>query len=464
MSKNMSSNKASAACIVSALHPVLDTSLSDMALNGEVQVKVDETVKLDIPIEIQTKCDDDQNTQVSFSNMRLTGDLRIYVEQPINLKLPILVEEQNKSSDKSKVENEVGVRSNSGVSMSNHETQTSSYLNENSNFGNQNSSYDNQTSNQNLNQNNSLQTQAVFKPAGLQPQTDELRVDTPRPPFVHSEQTVESGDQIEDQYVVLPAVTCQTDEIVEREVKSDLIDEIVTASEQKVSENARPENENEPESEALITSQYESKNEPENETQNDVKNEEENGSKNEPKKASKNARREQEAGDSEIMSELTEMPDDVLVHHEGDPAVEPNNKIEFDDPKDFRVEIHARDLPDMDENTMFYKFYLDYGKGWQQIGGNPEDAENFIKCYRPICKIWPNGVFMSKNQIDASNHLKVEIWYTDKQEQFCFFFGHFESHTKYVAEKMFEGGFRSMKLEGSGQPQKPEIDLVVQKN
>ena len=78
--------------------------------------------------------------------------------------------------------------------------------------------------------------------------------------------------------------------------------------------------------------------------------------------------------------------------------------------------------------------------------------------------IWPNGVFMSKNQIDASNHLKVEIWYFDKEQQFSFYFGQFESHTKYVAERLLEGGFRSMKLEGDGQPQKPEIDLVVQRN
>ena len=81
---------ASAACIVSALRPALTTSIENMALDGEVQIKVDEVVKLDIPIEIETSSE--QNTKVSFSNMRLTGDLRIYVEQPIILKLPIMVE------------------------------------------------------------------------------------------------------------------------------------------------------------------------------------------------------------------------------------------------------------------------------------------------------------------------------------------------------------------------------------
>merc|ERR1712014_105027 len=59
--------------------------------------KVDETVKLDIPIEIQTR-QHESSTQVSFSNMRLTGDLRIYVEQPINLKLPIIVDEKEHKS------------------------------------------------------------------------------------------------------------------------------------------------------------------------------------------------------------------------------------------------------------------------------------------------------------------------------------------------------------------------------
>ena len=70
--------------------------------------------------------------------------------------------------------------------------------------------------------------------------------------------------------------------------------------------------------------------------------------------------------------------------------------------------------------------------------------------------IWPNGVFLSKTQIEAANHLKVEIWYTEKHEQFSFYFGAFQSHTKYVSERFLEGGFRSMKLEGKGQPQKPE--------
>ena len=86
----MNHTKASAACIVSALRPALTTSIENMALDGEVQIKVDEVVKLDIPIEIETSSE--QNTKVSFSNMRLTGDLRIYVEQPIILKLPIMVE------------------------------------------------------------------------------------------------------------------------------------------------------------------------------------------------------------------------------------------------------------------------------------------------------------------------------------------------------------------------------------
>jgi len=348
----MESSKPSstaAACIVQSLQPVLGTSLSNMSLDSEVQIKINETVKIDIPIEINTKSDEN-STQVSFSNMRLTGDMKICLDQPIKLNVPIECE------------------------LSNNNEPTSS---------------------------------EEFKTE-----------DRPTSPV------------LQDHYAQCNLTESEPLELVKPKEEA-LIDEIVSEAknEPSIDENTNEINEEAQIDKAPIEENSEQFPEP---------------------------------------SELTEIPEEDLVHHENEPPAEPSKELEplvFDDPKNYRVEVHAKDLPDMDKESMFFKFYLDYGRGWQQISGNPEDAENFIRTNtKPVCKIWPNAVFLSKDQIEASNHLKVEIWYYEKQDQFNFFFGHFHSHTKYVAEKMFEGGFKSMKLEGEGQPKGPEIDLIVKNN
>ena len=177
-------------------------------------------------------------------------------------------------------------------------------------------------------------------------------------------------------------------EFVELGSQTELIDEIMTASVQKIPESIEPEEEEE-EGEFVMMDAV---------TVNNLESQSQMSDHSEPhfeepeiqepevqKNKLEDIEEKSEFHHTKEISELTEMNEDDLITHVNDPE-QNNNSFEFDDPKDFRVEIHARDLPHMNEESMFYKFYLDYGQGWQQLSGCPDDAEHFVKCFRPVCK------------------------------------------------------------------------------